>query len=110
MQLPLAPVSANAASVVFAIAVRPLGTIKCIPMPKYAAGDYIKVEFKNEDEPVGEWMWVRVDSCDDARRIVFGTLDNEPVMDSGGKCILVRSWPRKRPSASPESDWNSHEF
>jgi hypothetical protein len=54
-------------------------------MPKYAAGDYIKVEFKNEDELVGEWMWVRVDWCDDAPQIVFGTFDNEPVMDSGGK-------------------------
>jgi hypothetical protein len=35
-------------------------------VPKYEAGDYIKVEFLDETTGVGEWMWVRVHSCDDA--------------------------------------------
>jgi len=47
-------------------------------MARYALRGYVKVEFKDADEAVGEWLWVRVESCDDARQIVFGTLDNEP--------------------------------
>jgi len=49
-------------------------------MPTYEKGDYIKVEFADETG-VAEWMWVRVDKCDDAKRVVFGTLDNEPLND-----------------------------
>ena len=51
-------------------------------MPRYQPGDYVKVEFKDADEPLGEWMWVRVESCDERKRMVFGTLDNQPV----GEC------------------------
>lgn len=48
-------------------------------MPTYERGDYVKVEFADDATGVGEWMWVRVRSCDDAKRLVFGVLDNEPV-------------------------------
>jgi hypothetical protein len=54
-------------------------------LPTYAKGDYIKVEFPDESTGVGEWMWVRVDSCDDQKRIVYGALDNEPVNDPSGR-------------------------
>jgi len=54
-------------------------------MATYEHGDYIKVEFADDATGVGEWMWVRVRSCDDAKRLVFGILDNEPVNDYGGK-------------------------
>ncbi len=37
---------------------------------------------------IGEWMWVRVHRCDDEKKLVFGTLDNEPVNDYGGKIEL----------------------
>jgi hypothetical protein len=47
----------------------------------YERGDYIKVEFLDKTTGIGEWMWVRVQSCDDEKRLVFGTLDNEPVND-----------------------------
>ena len=57
-------------------------------MPKYERGDYIKVEFSDEATGVGEWMWERVDRCDDARQIVFGTLDNVPINDESGKLKL----------------------
>jgi hypothetical protein len=57
-------------------------------MSIYEPGDYVKVEFKDESDPIGEWMWVRVESCDDARRLLFGTLDNAPVMDYGDKLEL----------------------
>jgi hypothetical protein len=57
-------------------------------MPTYERGDYVKVEFPDEATGVGEWMWVRVDSCDDARRMVFGVLDSVP-LDYGRKLHLV---------------------
>lgn len=48
-------------------------------MPTYERGDYVKVEFADEATGIGEWMWVRVDGCDDAKRLVFGVLDNVPL-------------------------------
>ena len=29
-----------------------------------------------------EWMWVQVDSCDDEAGLLFGRLDNEPLLRS----------------------------
>ena len=53
-------------------------------MRAYERGDYVKVEIP--DVPgISEWMWVRVDRCDDQRQLVFGHLDNEPVNDYRGK-------------------------
>jgi hypothetical protein len=57
-------------------------------MPGYEPGDYVKVEFPDEITGVGEWMWVRVEGCDDAKKLVFGTLDNEPLNDYDGKIDL----------------------
>ena len=54
-------------------------------MATYQHGDYIKVEFPDETTGIGEWMWVRVDRCDEQKQVVFGTLDNEPVNDYEGK-------------------------
>ena len=54
-------------------------------MPSYAAGDYVKVEFPDETTGIGEWMWVRVEVCDDKRKVVIGRLDNEPLNDYGEK-------------------------
>ena len=33
-------------------------------------------------------MWVRVSRCDEQKRLVFGTLDNEPLNDYGGRIGL----------------------
>jgi hypothetical protein len=55
---------------------------------QYEAGDYIKVEFEGEGGMPGEWLWVRVDRCDDQKQLVFGTLDNEPLNDYGGEVAL----------------------
>lgn len=52
-------------------------------MPRYERGDYVKVEFSDKATGIGEWMWMRVDRCDDRRQLVFGQLDNEPVNDYG---------------------------
>lgn len=57
-------------------------------MPTYEAGDYIKAEFRDERSAETEWMWVRVGSCDDANRLVFGRLDSLPVLDHGKKLKL----------------------
>ena len=35
-----------------------------------------------------EWMGVRVHHCDDTKKLVFGTLDNEPLNDYDGKVEL----------------------
>ena len=48
----------------------------------YAAGDHIKAEFRHDSSDEVEWMWVRVESDDPARRVVFGTLDSEPVVST----------------------------
>lgn len=52
-------------------------------MPTYDTGDYVKAEFRDERTSESEWMWVRVDSCDDGNRLVFGRLDSVPVLDYG---------------------------
>lgn len=57
-------------------------------MATYQRGDYIKVEFPDETTGIGEWMWVRVDHCDEQKQLVFGTLDNEPLNEYGGKVKL----------------------
>lgn len=57
-------------------------------MPIYERGDYVKVEFPDQTTGIGEWMWVRVEGCDDKKKLVFGTLDNEPLNDYDGKVEL----------------------
>lgn len=56
--------------------------------PMYELGDYVKVEFEGEGGMPGEWMWVVVQKRDDAKRLVYGTLDNDPLNDCGGKVKL----------------------
>jgi hypothetical protein len=56
--------------------------------PMFERGDHIKVEFQGENGMPGEWMWVIVQSRDDKKRIVYGTLDNEPLSDYDGKVRL----------------------
>ena len=52
-------------------------------MARFDRGDYVKVEFENGVQGLpGEWMWVRVNHCDEERQVVFGTLDNDPVVNS----------------------------
>ncbi len=56
---------------------------KEVRMPKFQQGDYVKAEFKDEETGECEWMWVVVDSCDDGEGVLFGRLDNEPVVGTG---------------------------
>ena len=46
----------------------------------FAAGDFVKFEIRNQETGESEWMWLQVDSCDEAKRLVFGRLDSNPVV------------------------------
>jgi hypothetical protein len=61
-------------------------------METYERGDYVKVEFPDEATGIGEWMWVRVEVCDDKRKQIIGRLDNEPINDCEGKIEQGVSW------------------
>jgi hypothetical protein len=56
--------------------------------PAYQVGDFVKVEFPDEATGIGEWMWVRITRYDDAKQLVFGVLDNEPLNEYHGKIEL----------------------
>jgi hypothetical protein len=52
-------------------------------VPQYDQGDYVKVEFAGKNPALpGEWMWVRVHHCDEEHQLLFGSLDNEPVVNA----------------------------
>jgi len=52
-------------------------------MPRFQPGDFVKAEFKDEASGESERMWVQVDSCDDEAGVLFGRLDNEPLLGTG---------------------------
>lgn len=80
-------------------------------MTTYANGDYVKAEFRDEGSSEVEWMWVRVESCDDEKRVVFGQLDSVPVLDYGQRLKLgsqvAVSFDNIREHAKP-SDFTKH--
>ena len=49
-------------------------------MSLYEAGDYVKVEFSDDHTVESEWMWVRVEGCDEECHLLFGWLDSVPVL------------------------------
>ncbi len=51
---------------------------------KLEPGDHVKFEIKDEKTGESEWMWLKVDYCDESKRLVFGSLDTEPVVSSSG--------------------------
>jgi len=51
-------------------------------LPRFKAGDHVKVEFRAEGTPEAEIMWVEVDYSDDERQLIFGRLDNQPIVDT----------------------------
>jgi hypothetical protein len=57
-------------------------------MPIYESGDFVKVEFKDDLTGESEWMWMRVETADNVKRIVFGRLDSQPILGHGGKLKL----------------------
>jgi hypothetical protein len=54
-------------------------------MGKYNRGDHVKVEFVGRTGIDNEWMWVEVHESDDERKILFGKLDSEPVVQTALK-------------------------
>jgi len=55
-------------------------------MGRYKKGDHVKIEVAS-DPPDGptEWMWMLVEDSNDAQRLVYGRLDNEPIVNSDMK-------------------------
>jgi uncharacterized protein YegJ (DUF2314 family) len=51
-------------------------------MGRFKQGDSVKIEFRDETKNESEWMWLLVVNSDDKQRLVFGTLDNEPVVNT----------------------------
>jgi uncharacterized protein YegJ (DUF2314 family) len=51
-------------------------------MGRYKQGDFVKIEVQCEANDESEWMWLLVDHSDDEKRLVFGKLDNEPVVNT----------------------------
>ena len=51
-------------------------------MARFQPGDYVKAEFRDEATGESECMWVQVESCDDEAGVLFGRLDNEPLLGS----------------------------
>lgn len=49
-------------------------------MDKYKRGDFVKIEVRDEGSGPSEWLWLLVDHSDDEQRLVFGKLDNEPIV------------------------------
>ncbi len=74
-------------------------------MATYAAGDFVKAEFSDDKTGESEWMWVRVERCDDENRLLFGRLDSQPVVFAGelklGQEIAV-SFDRVRDHKKPQ--------
>lgn len=54
-------------------------------MARFEPGDHVKAEFRDERGGESEWMWVWVESADDALGVIFGWLDNEPVVHAGAR-------------------------
>jgi uncharacterized protein YegJ (DUF2314 family) len=51
-------------------------------MGRYKRGDSVKIEVRDETKNESEWMWLLVENSDDKQRIVFGKLDNEPIVNT----------------------------
>ena len=50
----------------------------------FQSGDFIKFEIKDDKTGESEWMWLRVDYCDEPNRVVFGWLDSQPAVFTTG--------------------------
>ena len=48
----------------------------------YACGDYLKVEFRDDESGESGLMCVKVESDDPASRIVWGILESEPIVST----------------------------
>jgi uncharacterized protein YegJ (DUF2314 family) len=67
-------------------------------MGKYKKGDHVKIEINDDESPVGEWVWMLVESSDDEQQLVFGQLDNEPIANTDMRLgqLLAVSYDRIR--------------
>ncbi len=52
------------------------------PMSKYQPGEHVKIEVTHPASGESEWMWLYVESCDDEAKLVFGKLDDQPIINA----------------------------
>ena len=50
-------------------------------MGTFIKGDHVKIEITNA-EGQSEWLWLLVEGSNDERQLVFGKLDNEPIVNT----------------------------
>lgn len=46
---------------------------------KFEPGDYVKFEIRDDKTSEAEWVWLRIDYCDELNKMIFGRLDSQPV-------------------------------
>ena len=51
-------------------------------MGRYSHGDHVKIDVLEDRSQTHEWMWLLVDWSDDTNRVVFGTLDSQPIINT----------------------------
>lgn len=77
-------------------------------MGKYSKGDRVKVEVKNDRTAESEWLWMLVNDSDDEQRLVFGILDNEPVINTdmrlGQELVVSYDTVREHSRSSPPAN------
>jgi len=49
---------------------------------RYKKGEHIKIEIADSGSGESEWLWLLVETSDDEARLVFGRLDNEPIVNT----------------------------
>lgn len=47
---------------------------------KFEPGDYVKFEVRDNETGESEWMWLRIEDCDEEKKVILGTLDSQPVV------------------------------
>ena len=57
-------------------------------MSIYGFGDFVKTELMDDQTGACEWVWIRVEYCDEKNRLVFGWLDSQPILALGERLKL----------------------
>lgn len=52
---------------------------------RYKKGEHVKIEVTDADSGESEWLWLLVEASDDQSKLVFGRLDNEPIVNTDMK-------------------------
>lgn len=53
-----------------------------VVMATFRRGDHVKIELPDKLPGLKEWAWVKVDDENETRPLVFGRLDNQPIINT----------------------------